>query len=490
MTTKTIKFHVLDVGQGACNYVEIIDEDDIVTHNMLIDLGTNSKQAIAHDNLQWLRDKIIDNGGYLDVLILTHGDTDHYNMIAKILPAFGPPAHNQIGMIRYGGPSWRYNQGRLITTLTGYAAQIDGSPFIVYNIASFTPSQTGYDGDGEYPYWTPIWEADADDAAEPKLQLFIANTPHPQDGANLFVRQTKMNAEAVNTKSVVTALEWNNHWYVATGDATATTLAELNDILAEAQEDDFPATFMLTLPHHGSRKTTYDLKKADDLPDLDARLVITDFLNLFPPMSMSVSAGEKNHHHPSMYLLRQFTDNLKDEDTYWSDPTLNDGSNHFLTSWIDLGITPVYIDPAWPPANTWLYATTKTSSNVYGTFYFKNAQYNLATYPQYVAPPIPVAAQPPDHVDIANIPMGRNWEFRMVNDELSVESTDNAARARAARADFAAIGSAPPASFVAAPGRDVRASMNAIVAPRRQDDAPPRPLQPAAPSLRGLRATE
>jgi hypothetical protein len=489
MPTAQIKFHVLDVGQGACNYVEIIDGNGDVTHNMLIDLGTNSSQTIAQDNLEWLRQKIIANHQYLDVLILTHGDTDHYNMIAKILPAFGVPAHNQIGMIRYGGPSWRYNQGRLITTLTKYAPVI-GDPLanpVVYDIGSFEPSETGYDEENEEKF-TPIWQVDADDETEPKLQLIIANTPHPNDGTNMAVRQTKMNAEAVNTKSVVLALQWNDYWYITTGDATSTTLGEINELLELAESEDFPTTFMLTTPHHGSRKTTYDLKKADNIPDLEARMVVNEFLGLFPPLTISVSAGEKNHHHPSMYMIRQFTDNLANVATYWIDPTLNDHTNHFLTSWVDLAITPIYIEPAWPDA--WLYATTKTAKNIYSTFYFKNAQYNLAGYPQYISPPIPVAAEPPDHVDIADIPMGRNWEFRMVGTTLSVLSTTNEARAQAERADFAAIGSAPPPSFVAAPGRAARANLTAPAIMRRRDDAPLRRLDSGAPSLRGLRATE
>jgi hypothetical protein len=471
MPTAQINFHVLDVGQGACNYVEIINDAGNVTHNLLIDLGTNSRQAIAQDNLAWLRDQIEAFNHHLDVLILTHGDTDHYNMIAKILPAFGAPAGNQIGMVRYGGPAWRYKKGRLITTLGTYTA----------DIGSFTSSQTGFN-DATDPKWTPIWTAGGGD--EPKLQLIVANTPHTHDPDDLTRRQA-MNAEAVNTKSVVLALDWNGFWTVATGDATATTLAVANINLLE-EEGSHP-TFMLTLPHHGSRKTTYDLKNAKDDPTVTARSVVSAFLNQFPPRALSVSAGEKNHHHPSMYMIRQFTEKLVDVPSYWFDPTLGDHTNHFLTSWVDLAITPADDDPAWPTA--WLYATTKTASNIYSTFYFKDDQYNNEDYLQYIAPPIPVVV-PIDHNDIADIPMGRNWEFRMVGTTLSVRSTENAARADAARADFIAAAKAPPPSSATAHGRAMRAKLAAAAVVPLRNDAPVRRLDSHAPSLRGLRVTE
>ena len=319
---------MLDVGQGACNYVEIMD-NNVVTQNLLIDLGTNSTQTIARTNLDWLRQRIIAHNRFLDVLILTHGDTDHYNMIAKILPAFGAPAGNQIGMVRYGGPAWRYKKKRLINILKTYTVSVQNEP----NIGSFTPSQTGYDEDAD-PKWTPIWNA-AGGNDEPKLQLIVANTPHPTlDPVDLTVRQA-MNGEAVNSKSVVLGLQWNGYWTIATGDATATTLAEVNDILAFVDEDELPTTFLLTLPHHGSRKTTYDLANANLIPDTEARLVVREFLDKFPPRALSVSAGEKNHHHPSMYMIRHFSDSLANVAPYWNDPTLNDGATHFLTSWVD-----------------------------------------------------------------------------------------------------------------------------------------------------------
>jgi hypothetical protein len=446
MATHKVDFSVLDVGQGSCNYVEIFDEGGALTNNLLIDLGTNSSQAIAAANLKLLRERIIARGRYLDVLILTHGDTDHYNMIASILEAFGPPAANQIGMVRYGGPSWRYAKGRLITTLKKYTAPLNG----VTNLLPFTASQTGYDAT-KNPVWSSIWKAGDEDAA-PKLHLIVANTPNPEkDPADLTKRQS-MHPEAVNTRSVVAGLEWDRYWIIATGDATATTLADINNILAMADVSSFPKTFMLTLPHHGSRKTTYNLKKASLVPKDENRAVVNSFLDKFSPRTISISAAEKTHHHPSMYMIRQFADKMVPKDPFWWDEKLAI-EQHFLTSWIDLTITPDMSDPPWPAR--WLYATTRTRRNIFSTYYFKNAQYNNDGYAQYLSPPVPAIAAT-NHRNIDNVPMGRNWIFRMEGETLDVESTENPARAAAARADFVATPRSSPPSSTTPAGREAR----------------------------------
>ncbi|MCE8005943.1 MBL fold metallo-hydrolase [Aestuariivita sp.] len=413
MPTGEISFHVLDVGQGACNYVEIRDTTGAVTHNMLIDLGTNSQFAIATANVQWLIGKIEANNNYLDLLLLTHGDTDHYNLVSRLLPAFGEPDHDKIGLVRYGGPRWRYGRGALITTLTAYTADIGG----------FAPCQSSFDPNTEA--WAPIWPAVPVDG-EPRLQLILADTPHPHDPSSMYETPRRtMNAEAINSKSVVTALQWDDYWILATGDATSTTLAAINEHFELAHTDDYPTTFMLTLPHHGSRKTTYDLKRANDLPDFDARWAVSDFLDLFKPITISISAGEKRHHHPSLYMIRQFADALTNDGSFWDDPVLNDG-DHFLTSWIDIDVTPGFIEPAWPPK--WQYATTKTKKNIYGTFYFKADQYNSAAYPQFIAPPLP--SMPASQKErVVGVPRGRNYEFILSGAAaVSVRSSENGAR--------------------------------------------------------------
>jgi hypothetical protein len=437
--------HVLDVGQGSCNYVEIVDGTGAVIHNMLIDLGTNSAQKIATDNLNWLTKRIENRADpRIDVVILTHGDTDHYNMMLKLLPALNPAATSRIGMVRYGGTLLRYKIGNtyLINALKKYCA----------DIATFTPVQTSYDKIKKT--WKPIWSA-GPNPDDPKLRLIVANTPHPRD--------YKPTGESINTKSVVTALKWEGYWMIASGDATATTIAAVNDILTGVTNADLPDAFLLTMPHHGSRKTTYDLVKANDLPGDDARKVIDDFLGTFKPMTMAVSAGEKHHHHPSMLMVEQFARYAETGVTFWKDPALAH-DRHFLTCWVDLPITAKGVTPAWPTG--WIYGTTQTSLNVYSTLYFKDEPYNRKLkkpgsgnyYLRFVCPPQPATVFY-DNVLQEDIPAGRNWQFCMNKHIVWVDSSENAARAAAATAELAvAVKARPPVLDPAARGlRSLRA---------------------------------
>jgi hypothetical protein len=426
MNVKKVRFYVLDVGQGACNYVEIVDKADKVIHNMLIDLGTNSKQTIADANIKWLTDRIKAKGRdnpRIDVLIITHGDTDHYNLMLKLLPALNPASKDRIGMVRYGGVEWRYKIGStsLIKELKKYSDDVEG----------LTASQSGYKKLKPKNKWEPIWPDKPDDA-DPKLQLLIANTPHPKDNT-IATTVKRPNAEAINSKSVVTAIEWDNHWIVATGDATATTLEAINTLLEN--EDTLPTTFMMTLPHHGSRKTTYDLRRANNVPGDAALQVVDDLLGKFKPKTVSISADEKSHHHPSMLMIEQFSKYTDKKEYYWKDPAAG-SDRHFLTAWIDKTLTATGTVPAWPPS--FLYATTQTKAPIFSTLYFDTVQYNGNKYGRYISPPIP--AIPSGGGPLAKgIPRGRNFEFIMDSTEINVDSTPNVHPTSSRRVVFPAI---------------------------------------------------
>lgn len=494
MAVDKILFHVLDVGQGSCNYIEVFDGDDML-YNMLIDLGTNSSMAIAADNVEWLYEKIEENNNYLNALIITHGDTDHYNLIADILPAFGPPDNEQIGLVRYGGPAWRYGNG-LIDTLEEYAEPEDpADPTSPPDISGFTPSQTSYlENDDDEMEWFPIWVS-ADDDDEVKLQLIIANTPHPKDPDDMDEEQ-EFDPVAINTKSVVMAIEWDGWWMVATGDATAATLGAVNDLLEDAE---IPSVFMMTMPHHGSRKTTYNLSNANKLPKAPARQVVEDFLDIFDPSTVSISAGEKPHHHPSMLMTIQFAEHTDQDLIYWSDDELDD-DRHFITCWIDLPITNDAVLPTWPAM--WLYSATQTDNNVYSTLYFKDDPYNRKyvkaktkgfTYKRFVCPPL-WAEDIGGNAAQVGIPEGRNWFFSIEpGDDVRVGSDENEARALAGSAELLIAAKSPPASYVTNAGRLARvapapAAPTPMQAPMPAAGPAPRSIaEPAGPRLRSLK---
>jgi hypothetical protein len=407
MNVKYVVFRVLDVGQGACNYVEIYNQAEAVVHNMLVDLGTNSSQAIATANIEWLKNQIKDRTNpKIDVVMLTHGDNDHYNLMLKLLPALGSPTGQEIGMVRYGGVDWRYKIGNtsLITELKKYCS----------NVTGFGSQASGYDRDKSS--WTRLWPSnDVFQPGDAQLYVLMANTQHPQDGTIRQGASRRPNAEAINSKSVVFGVYWNYRWFIGTGDGTAATLAQVNTHFAGVG---LPPTMSMTLPHHGSRKTTYDLKAAKDAVGAESFKVVDDFLQLFKPWTISVSADEKRHHHPSLLMIAQFAAATQTTQIYWCDPSLAAG-NHYLTPWIDERINQP-TDPAYPGQPT--YATTRTQANVYSTLYC-----DRRLIINYESPPLPAnkLPKPTMAVDTSGVPRGRNWYFISDGTNLSLQSASS-----------------------------------------------------------------
>lgn len=488
MAVERVDFYVLDVGQGSLNYVEIVEDvfgKSVVTHNMLIDIGTDSTHVIAKENIQWLRDKIKDRPDpRIDVVTLTHGDTDHYSLLLSLLPALKDPElgrKGRIGMIRYGGDEADFTKGKPLSELKNYCVDINGFDVYAYGVSE--------DGIG---WEAPIWPKDPG-SSEVALRLSAGNLPVLSKGGDV-VSNPKDDARK-NTGSLMVAVYWDGYWVLCTGDATGSSLAGANDIYTGATG--VPKTFMMTAPHHGSRKTTYNLAAAKDIPGDLAYGVVDTFLGLFPPYTVSFSAGIKRHHHPSMYVIKQFSAPTN-ELTYWADPKCG-GNRHFITAWLDLRMTGVGVDPVFPPPSP-LYGTAQTKKNVFTTLYFENKPYNTESdqatdsssakrmkvakyYPnRYVYPPYPAVSVDRDGNKVTGVPEGRNFEFYMTADSLNVDSTVNEWRKREANGSLDAAWSAPPPSFVTASGRSLRAAM----APPLPARALPRALPFLAPDYRPL----
>jgi hypothetical protein len=482
MAVEEVKFYVLDVGQGSCNYVEIIDDNRDVIHNMLIDIGTDSQQEIADDNIEWLKNQIKDRANpRIDVVVLTHGDKDHYNMILRLQPALAPADTARIGMIRYGGDPKDYTVLTPLKTLEAYCDDIGG----------FEPGSSGYDSEADDPWADPIWPEEPEEG-DVELRQIVANLPVLKGGGEV----AKPTSDArKNTGSVVVGVFWNDYWIVCTGDATGSTLAGVNEKFKDAK--DLPHTFSLTAPHHGSVKTTYDLKAATDKPYNEAIEVVNAFLDIFKPDTVSFSAGEKMHHHASMFVVEQMARHTPDI-LYWLDDACKD-DRHFITTWIGYTITEKDEVPKFPETSG--YATTQTEKNVYTTHYFCQDPYNktgkdagakstkrqkVDSYPyRYVYPPAD-AVQIKGDATVDDIPVGRNFEFYMTDDEVGMDSTENEARARAMKASVAPRRSAPPPSFFAAPGRALRAALAPQPAPPAVRRGLPL-LEPAFHPLKSLR---
>ncbi|MFA4928134.1 MAG: hypothetical protein WC558_06430, partial [Patulibacter sp.] len=147
---------------------------------------------------------------------------------------------------------------------------------------------------------------------------------------------TKTDNSVRNTPSLVLAIAFGDprQLIVLTGDATALTMAMCRKYFAHFK---IPITSVLhiTLPHHGSPRTSYALVEArgregdDDL----AQTNVNEFVKAFSPKSASASSGEKFNRLPAAKLINDFC--AYAADTAWPDPVLGASGQHFYTAWFE-----------------------------------------------------------------------------------------------------------------------------------------------------------
>ncbi|MFC5740614.1 hypothetical protein [Dyella tabacisoli] len=406
MATTQVNFQVLDVGQGAGNFIEIYDGTTL-TDTVLIDLGTTSGRrqgatavTYIYNQLNTMTDAHGDPAPRIGLLLLTHSDTDHINLINQLLDRFPTGAMHplKIDRVRYGGDYGMYAKGKrkknVLVRLKSYCNDIKAPP----------AREIGVDKTGK---WIPFWQQ-----ADIKIHLVASNVPDSTaTTSRKRPRVSTPSAYAINTRSLVNIIEWDSMWYTTTGDATATTLVECNKVLAAVPKPLLP-TFMATLPHHGSRKTIFNLKLASDDPQPVAVIVVKDFARSIAAKTVCASANETGHHHPSLLVSELFSEFTEQSHVFWSDPLLT-GQRHLYTAWVDKiitasGVTPAYTSPS-------RYASLQTSQNFYTTLYTRPGRIQFA---KFVYPPTPaVALATAAPTGTTN---GARWNFYMTKTEYGL----------------------------------------------------------------------
>ncbi|MBF0335828.1 MAG: MBL fold metallo-hydrolase, partial [Alphaproteobacteria bacterium] len=198
MAITRIDFQVFDVGQGSCNYVRIWDDASPRVQNVLIDLGTHSRHAECEEVMNTLATEITEeSGGHIDVVVITHGDGDHYNLVLPLLERL-PDA--TIGNVFYGtARTGRFDE--VLKTLERHC------PFVT----PFGPSETDYDPASGT--WGSFWSTGVAGNMV-NLRLLVANIPcttYLASGTNA-TRDYRF-----NTQSAVVGIEWNDAWMIAAG---------------------------------------------------------------------------------------------------------------------------------------------------------------------------------------------------------------------------------------------------------------------------------
>jgi len=479
MATTKVLMQVLDVGQGSGNLVEIYDGAKLI-NTMLIDLGSTPSTATSGDEaveyvvatLKSMDDPTI------DVIALSHSDSDHINLIGKVLAKF-KVEDLTINACYYGGSYDRYTK-RSVDIL----GEIDKYMPKGKSPQGFGPHVTNYNESGKK------WDA-FHITAEVKLSLVIGNCPTPgklespeEDTGG------RLDGFTINTWTTVVFAEWAGQRFVLTGDATGTTMAWCNGVFLVSGT--LSNVFMLTAPHHGSATSSFDIKGVEH--QYTAQENVEYFADFVRATTVTASAERKERYkHPSAKVLSYFWKNRESSDTYfWQDATFLPGKNrHFFTAYFikadwDLSEPSsggMDTDVKWPDADGWY--TVQTGGNVYNTLYFvADLQAGAGLPESKVYDKIVVPAPAP--------PVGVRWTFSVLPDGTRGMSRSDSRKAlrqvtmrHIARAAHAA---APPLEHVAARVLATRAVPHAAVPgiARAAFPAPPA-TQPHLTGLRALR---
>ena len=388
MATAGIIVNALDVGQGQGTFVEVYNGSGQLTNTLLFDLGSaKSSKTAGGASIKYITDKVATMSvPKIDYLSLSHKDRDHVNLLTKLITAINTaisPKILAIGKVRYGGARAWYSDD-LITKLEAICPDVNS-----LNLAhtSFTPPNT----------WDPIWVGN-----DVYVYILIANIPTDStitSWSDINVKD-KPDSELANSVSIICSVWWNNNQFIINGDATFVTFQEFNKIFKDIPV--FYAPKMVTLPHHGSRKSTFGLSLSTETASTESTAVVNAFAQRIGGNTVTASAEIfGNYHHPSYDVISVF--NQYTASTPWySDPKLDTG-RHYLTAYLDT----TFRDSSGKTLSD-NYVSFETSMNVYSTLYRSPAHFG-----GFLAPPIdPVAAGtvwPSTGVPV--FPLGVQWTY-------------------------------------------------------------------------------
>jgi hypothetical protein len=402
-----MRFCVMDVGQGSANFVQFFDSDapNAVAKNAgLVDIGSEawktragkpSADLVAQELL-----KMNANAATLDVVMISHSDSDHHNLIPRLLESFDPPTSKKkptltVKQTWFGGVYDFYKKGNLnvLAKLLTFAP-VGSKKADVQK--EFQAAWSSFD-DPNQTTWEP-----AAKIGDIELWVLAANTTGAtvtMSGAKKqkFDLNDRGDGFAINTKSLVVAAKFGGVSLIATGDATGLTIAHAVNVLEKpGVKAKLGKVFMITAPHHGSDSTTYSLLGGarEGTRTWDAgKSVVKQFVDDLTPLTVSASAGERRGFwHPSMRVLADFSLHLHNK-PFFIDPVLAalGLDEHFYTAYFEpesLDWKPLVTPPKppqqkgtkrktpgnngvptkWPDQGGWWVA--RTPNNVFTTDYF------------------------------------------------------------------------------------------------------------------------
>jgi hypothetical protein len=289
---------------------------------------------------------------------------------------------------------------------------------------------------------------------------------------------------AKNVVSIVSIVDFRSSQMVITGDATGLTLAQCNWVMeaADVGVDLLIDNFMVTAPHHGAARTTYDLlgvTSSTETREEVAERNLKSFVDNMQARTLTASAGlVEKFKHPSGRVLQAFWPRLGAG--AWNDPLLAE-ERHFYTAYFTRNQYDVNTGSGtstkWPNSDNWY--TVQSSKNLFSNLYFLSPNQAPA-----LVPPSPGQLVTPVTSGPTLPPLGANWIFRVpraLGVKRSVLQLANRTTTLAVRAQ--ALGLRPSAAFTPAPAAFPAAA--AAQAPPLTLDTPPGlvPIGPPAFAL-------
>jgi beta-lactamase superfamily II metal-dependent hydrolase len=250
-----LEIHFLDVNQG--------DSTLIVCPNgktILIDCGTlpiyRAEPDVARDRL---RDALPDDYDRVDLLVITHPDSDHYNMLPYVLHGIS------IGHIWFVGNIFEYKKETFRANAEGEPSKAEN------NLRNWlrdigTDRRTSLRKYYKDPEDTPNPNCDCGDAEVYVLAANVTSTINKR-------------SHVANSRSIVLLVEYGDFQAILPGDATFTT----ERTTVDRYSDDWLDVEVLKMGHHGSASTSNE----------------EEWLEVVQPeVSISSSSYRKIHGHP------------------------------------------------------------------------------------------------------------------------------------------------------------------------------------------------
>lgn len=402
-----INFQVLDVGQGTGNFIELRDDaDHSLVATILLDLGSEraARHAAGGPTVEYVVATLKEMAQpTIDILMFSHGDSDHVNLVPDLLAAFEPfgtdgvPAVDtlKIKTVRYGGDFAKYEKRgtQILEKVRKYMPDDDELESVAYKTTSFSK------GDKSKPMLT------LEDIA---IYMMMGNCANA--AAEKGAKKRKLDSFVVNTNSLVVVIIFGGVQFVATGDATGTTLRQCNDVITAPIKSTFlDNVYMMTLPHHGSATTTFNMR---GIKGGDAEINLRQFVDNLTANTITGSAERvRTFKHPSAVVMSYFWERLSGT-VYYADPLLTD-DRHFYTAHFEgdggFRLSDGKHGEDWPRLSWWY--SVQTTSNV-----FTNLYYEYDMQGEAIIPPNPgevtkgLAAKP------LQPPLGVAWTYRVLAD--------------------------------------------------------------------------